>query len=97
MNILHDLANTAAVLLTMREPYPEEYRHPTLDKVETDCSGRPVLHITAENYIDACSFTDGTTYPGDVTREIVHIDGDKWRVQITEWNNDMEERCRGKL
>ena len=65
---------------------PSHYVPPTLDEITTDGKGYPVLHITAQSYRDAGKFTEGTTYPGDVSRALVHLDGDKWEVRIEEWD-----------
>ena len=48
----------------------------------TDANGYPVIHVQAATYIEAASITEGTTYPGDVSRSIVHTGRNEWQIRI---------------
>ena len=54
----------------------------------TDANGYPVIHVQAANYIEAASITEGTTYPGDVSRSIVHTGRNEWEIRVTPWNTE---------
>lgn len=66
------------------------YRPPSIIDHDIDDNGYPVIRIRADDYIDAASFTDGTTYPGDMTLTINHISGDHWEIHIEPWNTSFD-------
>ena len=51
-------------------------------------AANPVIHVQAANYIEAASITEGTTYPGDVSRSIVHTGRNEWQIRIEPWKTE---------
>lgn len=91
MNFFQHLANAGATLLCLRDPYPEPYQKPEVTGVTEDWRGNPVIHVKADNYIDACSHVEGTTYPGDVFRTAVHKQGRDWEIHVEPFRTEINE------
>lgn len=87
------LVGICCVMLSIKDPY-DKHTQPSLERVTTDDNGRPVLHILADNYRDAERFSQGTTYPGDVTRTLVHLGGRNWNDRIIDWNTTIETESK---
>lgn len=77
--------------LTLPDPYPDKYEPPTVTGTSTDERGYPVIHVKAMNYKDAGRPVEGTTYPGDVSRSIVHTGHNKWEIRVEPWNTTTKD------
>ena len=84
--IFAEAVGVVCCLLTIKDPYDEPHRPAVLTAMSTDERGNPVLHVQADNYVDVCNLTQGTTYPGDVYRSAVHISGRDWEIRVEPFN-----------
>lgn len=93
------LSNLASTILTGVNHFDrDEYGHvnrdytpPEVTHVTRDECDRPVIHVKADNYIDAAKYTEGTTYPGDVYRQVVHKSGRDWDIRVKDFDTELEE------
>lgn len=96
LSLLQHAARVAAELLTLKDPYPEPYQAPQVTSITSGVNGYPVIHIKADNYIDAGKPIEGTTYPGDVFRSVEKIEyqgGRDWVIRVNPFRGEagMEE------
>lgn len=82
------LVSFSAVMLSQRDPYQEPYRRPEVTSVTIDRRGRPVIHVQADNYIDAAKPIEGTTYPGNVYRRVGAKGGREWEIRVADNNSN---------
>lgn len=79
---IQSVVSIACELLIIKDPYQEPYHAPVITHESVDDNGYPVIHVKADNYIDVCDITKGTTHPGDVYRSAVHTGYKTWEIRV---------------
>jgi hypothetical protein len=93
VNLFQHLVSFAATMLSVQDPYRDEYEHPRIVSTRRDECGDVVEQtVRASNHHDATRHMKHTTIAGNRSVTATRTGAKTWKVKAEDWSTNTDPR-----